>query len=291
MTQIFKKPGWLFALILIIIFVILAFTVLAPWQLGKNRIISAENRQVEKVLNEDPVDLSSISSPATEEDQWRRVTFSGSYIPDSRIIVRMRSVNSTPAYQALAVARTTTGDLIIINQGYVTTNNISHIPALESGVQNFSGYIRLTETNSADPINADGFTQVNTINTEQIMDILGLSSSSTASHNFYVQLAQAPAPLQSLPQPEIKTGPYLSYGIQWIAFGILAPIGFIYFIYSDIRERRREKEELAELALLKNKEKTEPSEEPSAQPKPRARARYGKPNHFEKVNKKNEERF
>jgi hypothetical protein len=41
--------------------------------------------------------------------------------------------------------------------------------------------------------------------------------------------------------PHLDAGPFLSYGIQWIAFGIIAPIGVGYFVYSEIRQRRREK--------------------------------------------------
>ena len=42
--------------------------------------------------------------------------------------------------------------------------------------------------------------------------------------------------------PHLDAGPFLSYGIQWISFGILAPIGLSYFVYSEIRARRREKQ-------------------------------------------------
>ena len=40
--------------------------------------------------------------------------------------------------------------------------------------------------------------------------------------------------------PRLDPGPFLSYGIQWIAFGILAPIGLGYFVYAEIRARRQE---------------------------------------------------
>jgi len=49
-----------------------------------------------------------------------------------------------------------------------------------------------------------------------------------------------PGGLDVLPLPQLDAGPFLSYGIQWIAFGILAPIGLGYFVYSEIRMRRRE---------------------------------------------------
>ena len=49
--------------------------------------------------------------------------------------------------------------------------------------------------------------------------------------------------LGALPLPHLDAGPFLSYGIQWIAFGILAPIGLGYFAYSEIRQRRQGKME------------------------------------------------
>lgn len=56
--------------------------------------------------------------------------------------------------------------------------------------------------------------------------------------------------LQALPLPHLDGGTNLSYGIQWIAFGILAPVGLGWFVYAEMRERRREREESAEIARL-----------------------------------------
>ncbi|WP_293818845.1 SURF1 family protein [uncultured Corynebacterium sp.] len=56
--------------------------------------------------------------------------------------------------------------------------------------------------------------------------------------------------LQALPLPHLDGGTNLSYGIQWIAFGILAPVGLGWFVYAEMRERRREREESAEVARL-----------------------------------------
>jgi hypothetical protein len=58
----------------------------------------------------------------------------------------------------------------------------------------------------------------------------------------YLQLVdQQPGGLGVLGVPELDAGPFLSYGIQWIAFGILAPIGLGYFAYSEIKLRRGER--------------------------------------------------
>ena len=58
----------------------------------------------------------------------------------------------------------------------------------------------------------------------------------------YLQLIEdQPGGLGVIGLPHLEAGPFLSYGIQWIAFGIIAPIGLGYFVYSEIRQRRREK--------------------------------------------------
>ena len=52
-----------------------------------------------------------------------------------------------------------------------------------------------------------------------------------------------PGGLGVIPLPHLDAGPFLSYGIQWIVFGVVAPIGLGYFVYSEIKARRREREE------------------------------------------------
>ncbi|MBS5997356.1 MAG: SURF1 family protein, partial [Corynebacterium sp.] len=56
------------------------------------------------------------------------------------------------------------------------------------------------------------------------------------------------------------------YGYQWIAFGIMAPLGLGYFVWSEIRERRRLREEEEALAALDADASTpsEPAGAPSA---------------------------
>ena len=59
----------------------------------------------------------------------------------------------------------------------------------------------------------------------------------------YLQLeADAPGALEPVPLPQLDAGPYLSYGLQWLAFGIMAPLGLAYFVRAELRERRRGKD-------------------------------------------------
>ena len=45
------RPQWLALFLLVIAFAYLCFTVLAPWQLGKNTRTSRENNQIATSLN------------------------------------------------------------------------------------------------------------------------------------------------------------------------------------------------------------------------------------------------
>ncbi len=75
------------------------------------------------------------------------------------------------------------------------------------------------------------------INTGQIAAVTGVPLAGS-----YLQLLEnQPGGLGVIGLPHLDAGPFLSYGIQWIAFGIIAPIGLGYFVFAEVRQRRREK--------------------------------------------------
>jgi cytochrome oxidase assembly protein ShyY1 len=80
---------------------------------------------------------------------------------------------------------------------------------------------------------------VYSINTEQVSTLTKVPLAGS-----YLQLVEnQPGGLGVIGVPHLDAGPFLSYGIQWISFGILAPIGLSYFVYSEIRVRRQEKQQ------------------------------------------------
>jgi cytochrome oxidase assembly protein ShyY1 len=51
----------------------------------------------------------------------------------------------------------------------------------------------------------------------------------------YLQLEKdAPGVLGPLPLPELDSGPFLSYALQWIAFGTMALLGWVYFTWREL---------------------------------------------------------
>ena len=86
------------------------------------------------------------------------------------------------------------------------------------------------------------------INTAQIAAVTGVPLAGS-----YLQLVEdQPGGLGVIRLPHLDAGPFLSYGIQWIAFGILAPIGLGYFVFSEIRQRRRERAQPTQTQLLRS---------------------------------------
>ena len=51
----FLKPGWIMMFLIIVAFSYVAFTFLAPWQLGKDDAIVPRNNQIDAAFKADPV--------------------------------------------------------------------------------------------------------------------------------------------------------------------------------------------------------------------------------------------
>ena len=241
------RPGWIALALVVIAFTYLCFMVLAPWQLGKNTRTSRENHQIEYSLNTPPVPVKTLlpqhdsSAPGA---QWRRVTATGHYLADVQVLARLRVVDGDPAFEVLAPFVVDDGPTVLVDRGYVRPQQGSHVPPIPrppAEPVTLTARLRDPEPTAPgkDPFAMDGVQQVYSINAGQIAALTKVPLAGS-----YLQLVEnQPGGLGVIGIPHLDAGPFLSYGIQWISFGILAPIGLGYFIYSEIRVRRREKQE------------------------------------------------
>ncbi|KAB1502441.1 hypothetical protein F7230_08350 [Corynebacterium sp. 320] len=308
----FLSPGWALALVLVIAFSYVAFTTLAPWQLGKNERNSANNQRLEQAFHQDPVPLTSVMKPGQdqvrEDDDWTHVTLEGSYVPGQDVILRNRAVDGAVVFQILTPFKLSeapgsapeskpastptapsTPHTIMVNRGFIAPGaggTIPDIPPSPAGPTNISGFLKLDEDPGESSVaTADGHKVVNTISAS-----LNEQATGTQLIKGYVQADEQSVDkgLRPIPLPQLTSGPYLSYGIQWIAFGIIAPIILGWFVWSELKERRMEREERDELQASKGtvgEEKLASDiKEKDAQPAPivedsveqKMRDRYGK---------------
>ncbi|MDZ4267996.1 MAG: SURF1 family protein [Mycobacterium sp.] len=239
------RPQWLALYVVVIAFAYLCFTVLAPWQLGKNTKTTRENAQIARSLDADPVPVTAVlpdQASAAPDEQWQRVTATGHYLPDAQVLARLRLIDGDPAFEVLVPFAVDGGPTVLVDRGYVRPVAGSQVPPIDpppAGTVTITARLRDPEAvaRDRDPFQADGTQQVYSINTGQIATLTGVPLAGS-----YLQLVDAqPGGLGVIPLPHLDSGPFLSYGIQWIAFGILAPVGVGYFVFSELRVRRREK--------------------------------------------------
>ena len=226
----FLTPGWVLTAVIIILFAYLAFTVLAPWQLGKNERTQARNHQLEEAFHSTPQPLDQLLTPTapptvTDDKEWARAKMTGRYLPDQEVILRNRPVNSAPAFQLLTPFKTDRGTIIVVNRGFVEPKEgaqLPPIPAAPQGEVTVDGFLRPDEPHPVDrePLNADGAVQVYGINAQQI----GEAIDQPQLVRGFLQLdADQPGVANPIPLPQLSSGPYLSYGIQWIASAFWRP--------------------------------------------------------------------
>ncbi len=103
------------------------------------------------------------------------------------------------------------------------------IAAPPTGTVTITARLRDSETAPADKppfAEGGGLMQVYAIDIKQVATVTGSPLAGS-----YLQLVEnQPGGLGVIELPQLDAGPFLSYGIQWIAFGILAPIGLGYFV-------------------------------------------------------------
>lgn len=239
------KPQWLALYVVAIAFAYLCFTVLAPWQLGKNTRTERENAQISDSLSAEPVPVTTYlprQDSVAPDAQWHRVTATGHYLPEAQILVRLRSIEGEPAYEVLVPFAVDRGPVILVNRGYVKPTEGTSVPAFDAaptGTVSITGRLRDGEgvPQGKAPLREDGALQVYSINPAQVTSLTGVPLAGS-----YVQLVDGqPGGLTEIPLPQLDAGPFLSYGIQWIAFGVIAPIGVGYFVFAEARARRRDR--------------------------------------------------
>lgn len=239
------RPSWLVLAAVVALFAFLCFTVLAPWQLNKNTSTSQRNELINASVSAEPVAIGQLLTPQGSDvagfapnDEWRRVVATGTYLPDDEVLVRLRSIREQPAYEVVTPFQLTDGPTILVNRGYVLPVEGTAPPPIDaapSGEVTLEARLRQAEGSSREPIEEAGHLQVYNINPAQIGAAVGITAA-----DGYLQLDDGqPGGLGLIELPQTDSGPYLSYGLQWLAFGIMAPLGLAYFVRAEWRERRK----------------------------------------------------
>ncbi|MEH6819576.1 MAG: SURF1 family cytochrome oxidase biogenesis protein [Dietzia psychralcaliphila] len=240
----FLSPGWLIGLLAVALFAWACFALLAPWQLGKSEDLDTRNTRLAESIEAAPAPFGQVvdGPEAFVDREWRLVTLDGQWRPDAEALLRLRAVDGEPVYQVLTVFDPVDGQEILVNRGYVPVGENNTVPdyvAAPAGPVEITARIRAAENGQAEPVLVDGLPAVRVLDPSVLGDTLDHPLVPAG----YLQLTgDQPGSLSPVPIPGIENGPYLSYGLQWLAFGVLAPLALAYFAWAEIRARRRDSE-------------------------------------------------
>ncbi|SFQ16851.1 Cytochrome oxidase assembly protein ShyY1 [Amycolatopsis arida] len=264
------RPSWLALTLVVFGFATLCFTLLAPWQFDRHAERSARNAALQESFTAPPRPLAEVlpeGRAPDEHTQWQRVTLTGHYLPEHEVVARLRTVQGEPAFEVLTPLRTGTGAVVLVDRGYVRPDDrldVPPYPAPPAGEVRVVGRVRMDET---DPKARDAFADESTGGRPHSYSVdsrVVARASGLDLRPGYVQLeADQPGVLGALPLPQLDAGPFLSYALQWIAFGVMALLGWLYFTVRELRpggalagERPERRKSVAQL-LAENEDEDE----------------------------------
>ncbi|MGZ9837883.1 SURF1 family cytochrome oxidase biogenesis protein [Tsukamurella ocularis] len=240
------QPRWIALAIAAIAFTALCWSVLAPWQLGKNSSTSHRNQQIADSVSAAPVPAAQLLGGRTDvpkEAEWRRVVLTGQYLAEKQSLARLRNQDGKPAYEVLIPFAADDGATYLVDRGFVQTPTGGVVPEFApppSGTVTIEARVRAPEKTdpARGPRTEAGYLQVFAIDPAAIGPAQGVAFAPG-----YLNLDEGqPGGLDPIPLPMLDAGPYLSYGLQWLAFGIMAPLAIGYFVWAEVKRRREDRE-------------------------------------------------
>ncbi|WP_432558078.1 SURF1 family cytochrome oxidase biogenesis protein [Granulicoccus sp. GXG6511] len=240
MNRLWKR--WI-ALALFVIVLGVTFVFLGRWQLDRLDQRHARNDAILANEAAAPKPFDQVFAPGvtiTDADQWQRVIATGTFDAEHQFQVRYRFNNSQPGFEVVTPLRTTTGQTVLVNRGFIHVPGgrgiPTTLPAPPAGQVTVMGHVRRSEQGKPQAIDPNEG-MVRLINAPAI----GRTLPYPVLDGWIATLEMNPAQqaeFETLALPEISDGPHFWYAMQWFLFALIGLTGLVIFIRGDLRERR-----------------------------------------------------
>ncbi|PFG47246.1 cytochrome oxidase assembly protein ShyY1 [Amycolatopsis sulphurea] len=236
------RPGWLALTVVVFTFAVCCYTLLAPWQFRRDGEQVAQNNALATSFTAKPKPAAELLPQNATPDQnteWHLVAITGTYLPSAEVVARLRTVQGEGAYEVLTPLRATDGTVYLIDRGFVRLDDKSGVLPYAAAPGGQVSLVARVRSDENDPKHRDAFSDASTNGKLQSYTVdsrVVAKSSGLTIRPGYFQLDQKqPGVLGALPLPQLDSGPYFSYALQWLAFGTMALLGWLYFTIRELR--------------------------------------------------------
>lgn len=199
----------------------------AQWQFSRGANQSTTNKIIAANLDLPSLSMNEIKDLDAVSNQWRKVTLQGSFSQDKQELVRNRYHEGKFGFEVLTLFTATNGENFWVDRGWVAAGpNAATPPTVEPVASgNLEITARIRSENLSRQLQGSFFvTRATSEKPESITKLQGVEANA-----YYLDLLGSPdgnvKPLTEIELPELSNGPHYAYGIQWLAFALLALIG------------------------------------------------------------------
>jgi cytochrome oxidase assembly protein ShyY1 len=228
---------WLLATLAALVFAAICW-VLGSWQWGRyegqlTKVTAINTNYGAPAV---PMDTVFHGGALPAEAQWTHVTLQGTYVGDTDLLVRNRTLDNVVGFEVLTPFQTDSGTLLV-DRGWVPNAASAvvspEVDAPPAGPVEVTGWLRtgepslgrdLPDDQLASVSIADARTKAPEVGPTDVYVVLGAQTPPTAS---------AGHPVTVLPRPEEGLGPHQAYAIQW---WLTMPGGLIFVVWAMRRQ-------------------------------------------------------
>ncbi len=231
---------WVLFLMVVIVLVWAAWR-LGEWQFDRREQRSERNTIIERNEKDAPVPVTDVLAPGsavTPEEEWKRVSATGSYAVEDTVVVRYRTRDGVAGVEVVVPLVLPDGTSVLVDRGWLAADNQGatpdDVPPPPPGEVTIEGWVRQDATGDSTQVTDKSTRAISSVQIAQALD-------RDVVTGFVDLRSESPAPAQELVPvelPELNGGPHFFYGLQWWFFGVLAVFGFGYLAYDESRGGR-----------------------------------------------------
>lgn len=216
------------------------------WRLGEWQFHRLEDRRdrnaiIERNEKQPPVPVTDVMAPGASlsaDDEWKRVTATGTYAVEDTVVVRYRTRDGAAGVDVVVPLELADGSSVLVDRGWFATQNRGatpdDVPAPPAGEVTIEGWVRLDATGDSTEVTDQSTRSINSAQIGEALD----REVVTGFVDLRSESPEPADPLLPVELPELDSGPHFFYGLQWWFFGLLALFGFGYLVYDEARGGR-----------------------------------------------------